>query len=67
MMAQQGKPVVSNLRVFEFEDIASNEKAVIQHAIEVSNSNKRQAAIMLKMSRATLYNKLKKYGIDTNH
>lgn len=67
MMAQQVKPVVSNLRVFEFEDIASNEKAVIQHAIEVSNSNKRQAAIMLKMSRATLYNKLKKYGIDTNH
>lgn len=66
MMARQEKSIVSNLPVFEFEDRASNEKALIQHAIKASNSNKRQAAIMLKMSRATLYNKLKKYGIDTN-
>lgn len=40
------------------------EKAMIENAIRVTNGNKRKAAMILKMSRATLYNKLKKYRLD---
>ena len=48
------------------EDRASSEKAMIEHAIKATNGNKRQAALMLKISRATLYNKLKKHDIDSS-
>ncbi len=46
-------------------DLPSVERLMIERAIAAANGNKRQAAKMLKMSRATLYNKLKKYGIRT--
>jgi len=44
-------------------DMASVEKAVIERALQTTKGNKRQTAKLLKMSRATLYNKLTKYGI----
>jgi transcriptional regulator with PAS, ATPase and Fis domain len=55
----------TSLRILPFEDRETAEKALIEHAMSVTNGNKRQAAIRLKMSRATLYNKLKKYRIQT--
>ncbi|MFH0958959.1 MAG: sigma 54-interacting transcriptional regulator [Pseudomonadota bacterium] len=66
MMIHQEKSIASSGPVYAFEDGALKEKAMIEHAMQEANSNKRKAATMLRMSRATLYNKLKKYGIELN-
>ena len=47
-----------------FPDRANVERAMIENAIRTTNGNKRKAATILKMSRATLYNKIKKYQIE---
>jgi transcriptional regulator with PAS, ATPase and Fis domain len=47
-----------------FPDRANVEKVMIEDAIRMTNGNKRKAATILKMSRATLYNKLRKYQIE---
>ncbi len=47
-----------------FPDKSNVEKTMIEDAIRITNGNKRKAAMILKISRATLYNKLRKYGID---
>ena len=39
------------------------EKRLILDALERTNNNKKNAARLLRISRSTLYNKLKKYGI----
>ncbi len=51
------------------KDISINEKIelfereVIKHAVETNNGNKSSAASSLKISRKTLYEKLKKFGL----
>ncbi|GLB52649.1 sigma-54-dependent Fis family transcriptional regulator [Neptunitalea chrysea] len=42
-----------------------NEKALIIAALEKTNNNKTLAAKLLNVSRKTLYNKLKAYGLDS--
>jgi transcriptional regulator with PAS, ATPase and Fis domain len=44
----------------------SDKKDVIISALKRTGGNKRQAAILLRMSRVTLYKKLKLYGIIAN-
>jgi len=63
MRAREEISKLSNPPLFAFTDRASAEKAMIEQAIKTTSGNKRQAAMMLQMSRATLYNKLRKYGI----
>jgi DNA-binding NtrC family response regulator len=65
-MVRMGEQTLTytRVRILPFEDRETSEKALIEHAISMTNGNKRQAAIRLKMSRTTLYNKLKKYGIQ---
>lgn len=63
MRAREETPKLSNQPLFAFVDRASSEKAMIEQAIKTTSGNKRQAAMMLRISRATLYNKMKKYGI----
>ena len=41
-----------------------SEKTLILRMLKQSDYNKRKAAKLLKISRKTLYNKLKKYGIS---
>lgn len=48
----------------QVRDKETVEKAMIEHAIRATKGNKRQTAKMLNISRATLYNKLRKYGIE---
>jgi len=48
-----------------FLDRKSLEKEMIEQALIFKNGNKRQAAIYLNMCRATFYNKLKQYNIET--
>ncbi len=43
----------------------SVERSLILKILRETNFNKRRAAQILSMSRATLYNKLEKYGIET--
>jgi len=42
----------------------ANEKQLILNALAETGQNKSKAAMLLEMSRKTLYNKLKQYGID---
>lgn len=48
-----------------FRDKANTERAMIDNALRMTKGNKRKAALLLKISRATLYNKLKKYRIGS--
>ena len=53
----------------QFEDslsgqVAGTEKSAIEHAIERAGGNRTKAAKLLGISRASLYNKLKQYGIS---
>ena len=41
-----------------------NEKMLILRMLKQSDYNKRKTAALLEISRKTLYNKLKKYGIS---
>ncbi len=45
--------------------LAEHEKQIILKALEDSSWNKNEAARRLGISRATLYNKIKRYGIKT--
>ena len=45
-------------------DLSENEKQLILKAIEKSNGNFTIAAKELGVSRKTLYNKIKKYGLE---
>jgi transcriptional regulator with PAS, ATPase and Fis domain len=49
--------------VLYIESIDELEKRAISNALEVMRGNISQAADALKVSRNTLYNKIKKYGI----
>ncbi|MEO6175620.1 MAG: sigma-54 dependent transcriptional regulator [Flavobacterium circumlabens] len=44
--------------------LSDNEKETIIHALSKAQNNKSEAAKMLKITRKTLYNKLKQYNID---
>jgi two-component system response regulator HydG len=44
--------------------LSENEKEAIMHALSKAKNNKSEAAKMLKITRKTLYNKLKLYDID---
>ena len=44
--------------------LSKNEKDTILDALEQTGSNKSEAAKLLKITRKTLYNKIKRYGID---
>jgi len=44
--------------------LATTEKQAIENAFQKTNRDTQQAAKMLGISRATIYRKLKKYGID---
>jgi two-component system response regulator AtoC len=41
-----------------------HEKIIILKALEKCNNNRTNTAILLKISRKTLFNKMKKYGIS---
>jgi len=47
-----------------FKDETGHEKNLIEHALKLTQGNKRQAALYLKMPRSTFYNKLKRYNIN---
>lgn len=65
MNQAQGQPSVTSITASApFPDRANVEKAMIENAIRTTNGNKRKAAMILKISRATLYNKLRKYQIE---
>ena len=51
----------SNEGVFS---LSENEKETIIHALSRTQNNKSEAAKLLKITRKTLYNKLKQYNID---
>jgi two-component system response regulator HydG len=44
--------------------LSDNEKEAIIHALSKARNNKSEAAKLLKITRKTLYNKLKQYNID---
>lgn len=44
--------------------LSQNEKEVIENALERAGNNKSEAARILKITRKTLYNKMKNYGLD---
>ena len=44
--------------------LSENEKEAIIHALSKTQNNKSEAAKLLKITRKTLYNKLKQYNID---
>lgn len=44
--------------------LSENEKEAIIHALSKAQNNKSEAAKLLKITRKTLYNKLKQYNID---
>ncbi|MCD0470201.1 sigma-54 dependent transcriptional regulator [Flavobacterium sp. JAS] len=44
--------------------LSENEKEAIIHALSKAKNNKSEAAKLLKITRKTLYNKLKQYNID---
>ena len=44
--------------------LSENEKETIMHALSKTQNNKSEAAKLLKITRKTLYNKLKLYNID---
>ncbi len=43
--------------------LSENEKQVILRALQESNWNKHDAARRLKVSRSTLYSKIRRYGL----
>jgi two-component system response regulator HydG len=44
--------------------LSENEKEAIIYALSKAQNNKSEAAKLLKITRKTLYNKLKQYNID---
>ena len=44
--------------------LSKNEKDTILDALDQTDNNKSEAAKLLQITRKTLYNKLKRYGID---
>ncbi len=59
-----GAPATGGLSL-ETEDLSvkSMEKALIRHVLQVTEGNRSQAARVLQVNRATLYNKLKQYEL----
>jgi len=56
------KPVAA--RSDEVKPLAELEREAILHALEVVGGNRRRAAELLGIGERTLYDKLKKYGVD---
>ncbi|HWU86676.1 MAG TPA: helix-turn-helix domain-containing protein, partial [Kofleriaceae bacterium] len=48
----------------EVKPLAELEREAILHALEVVGGNRRRAAELLGIGERTLYDKLKKYGVD---
>jgi transcriptional regulator with PAS, ATPase and Fis domain len=48
----------------EYNIMEETEKMLILRMLKQSDYNKRKTAALLEISRKTLYNKLKKYGIS---
>ena len=58
------KPASSNEAPSQSSDIKSVERALIEKALREARFNKSEAAKALGLSRAQLYVRLKKYGLD---
>ena len=56
--------IISTDKVQDTLDLSENEKQIIIRAIEKNKGNYSNAAKDLGISRKTLYNKLKKYGLE---
>ncbi|MBN2736525.1 MAG: sigma-54-dependent Fis family transcriptional regulator [Spirochaetales bacterium] len=52
--------------VFQTSSLEESEKELILRTLAQNNQNKNRTAIQLNISRKTLYNKLKKYGLYTD-
>ncbi|WHZ01099.1 sigma 54-interacting transcriptional regulator [Neobacillus sp. YX16] len=60
-------PVVQNKQVSsETVSLKDSEKSIIMETLESVQGNRSKAADLLGISRTTLYNKLKKYNIESN-
>jgi two-component system, NtrC family, response regulator AtoC len=59
------KPIGSGPTSGEVKPLAELEKEAILHALEVVGGNRRRAAELLGIGERTLYDKLKKYGVDS--
>jgi DNA-binding NtrC family response regulator len=57
-----GKPIAASSG--EVKPLVELEKDAILHALEVVSGNRRRAAELLGIGERTLYDKLKKYGVD---
>lgn len=72
VMSENGRIGLENLRFDEsgsrrdelFGTIRENEKLSLQEALRATNFNKSRAANRLGISRGTLYNKMKQYGLS---
>ncbi|MFP5109448.1 sigma 54-interacting transcriptional regulator [Neobacillus sp. C211] len=57
---------VSQDSAYEIVSLKDSEKSIIMETLESVQGNRSKAADLLGISRTTLYNKLKKYNIETN-
>jgi DNA-binding NtrC family response regulator len=58
------KPAAVTIAGPEVRPLADLEKDAILHALEVVGGNRRRAAELLGIGERTLYDRLKKYGVD---
>jgi two-component system response regulator FlrC len=58
------KPIATSGGAGEVKPLVELEKEAILHALEVVGGNRRRAAELLGIGERTLYDKLKKYGVD---
>jgi DNA-binding NtrC family response regulator len=59
------KPIGGGPSSGEVRPLVELEKEAILHALEVVGGNRRRAAELLGIGERTLYDKLKKYGVDS--
>jgi len=63
--AEQHKKLLSKRKKHDFLNLEEMEKLVIEKAIYVYQGNLSHAAMQLGITRATLYAKIKKYGLSS--